>query len=298
MAHVVVRSWQETYRGLVPDDVLDDPGFLAARIQPWTAALTEDRSPQKRIAVAERGGRVIGVAMSGPPQDADAVWATQLYVLDVYADDHGTGAGAGLLDNVVPPTESAALWVGRPEPTRPGVLPQARLPSRWSKRRRSRDTSDTHGPRVAAGPPRSLRQLTVRREPGAGWRVVRPGLPYGDNVGGVSRPPGLDPGWCRRPSAARGASRGAVGSPDRPEAAVHIMRRTRRGAEWSVPGRRSEASAWPVPSPHRVAAKAPRRLDPVQLAALEVVDDVPCVPADAGQRLRGLGVQEVEPDEV
>lgn len=116
MAHVIVRSWQETYRGLVPDDVLDDPGFLAARKLFWTAALTDQSSRQKRIAVAERGGRVIGVAMSGPPQDADAVWATQLYVLYVYADDHGTGAGAGLLDHVVPSTESAALWVADPNP--------------------------------------------------------------------------------------------------------------------------------------------------------------------------------------
>lgn len=116
MAHVIVRSWQETYRGLVPDAVLDDPGFLAARKGFWTAALTDQSSAQKRIAVAERGGRVIGVAMSGPPQDADAVWATQLYVLYVYAEDHGTGAGAGLLEQVVPPTQSAALWVADPNP--------------------------------------------------------------------------------------------------------------------------------------------------------------------------------------
>ena len=31
MARVHVRCWQETYRGLMPDVVLDDPGFPAAR---------------------------------------------------------------------------------------------------------------------------------------------------------------------------------------------------------------------------------------------------------------------------
>jgi hypothetical protein len=31
MARVHVRCWQETYRGLMPDAVLDDPGFPAAR---------------------------------------------------------------------------------------------------------------------------------------------------------------------------------------------------------------------------------------------------------------------------
>ena len=29
MARVNVRCWQETYRGLMSDAVLDDPGFLA-----------------------------------------------------------------------------------------------------------------------------------------------------------------------------------------------------------------------------------------------------------------------------
>ena len=36
MARVHVRCWQETYRGLVPDAVLDDPGFPAARERMWT----------------------------------------------------------------------------------------------------------------------------------------------------------------------------------------------------------------------------------------------------------------------
>jgi len=39
MARVNVRCWQETYRGLKPDVVLDDPGLLAVRARFWTAAL-------------------------------------------------------------------------------------------------------------------------------------------------------------------------------------------------------------------------------------------------------------------
>ena len=116
MARVVVRSWQVTYRGLVPDAVLDDPGFVAARERFWTAALTDERFRANRVAVAERDGRLIGVAMSGPPLDADAAWTTQLYVLYVDAADHGTGAGAALLGSVVPAGESVALWVADPNP--------------------------------------------------------------------------------------------------------------------------------------------------------------------------------------
>jgi GNAT superfamily N-acetyltransferase len=116
MARVIVRCWQETYRGVVADAVLDDPGFLTARERFWTAALIDERYRENRVAVAERDGELIGVAMSGPPLDAAAAWARQLYVLYVHAADHGTGAGPALLNAVIDPEESAALWVADPNP--------------------------------------------------------------------------------------------------------------------------------------------------------------------------------------
>lgn len=116
MARVNVRSWRETYRGLMPDAVLDDPGLPTARERFWTAALTDERYRANRVAVAERAGELVGIAMSGPPLDADAAWARQLYVLYVLAADHGTGAGPALLAAVLDPGEPAALWVADPNP--------------------------------------------------------------------------------------------------------------------------------------------------------------------------------------
>jgi GNAT superfamily N-acetyltransferase len=116
MARVIVRSWQETYRGLMPDAVLDDPGFLTVREQFWTAALTDERYRENRVAVAEADGELVGIAMSGPPLDAASVWARQLYVLYVYAAHHGTGVGPALLEAVVDREESAGLWVADPNP--------------------------------------------------------------------------------------------------------------------------------------------------------------------------------------
>lgn len=116
MARVNVRSWRETYRGLMPDRVLDDPGFESARERFWTAILTEDRYRACRAAVAERGGEIIGIALAGPAEDPASPWRMQLYVLYVVAAEHGTGAGAALLDAVVDPHEPALLWVADPNP--------------------------------------------------------------------------------------------------------------------------------------------------------------------------------------
>jgi GNAT superfamily N-acetyltransferase len=116
MARVHVRCWQETYRGLMPDAVLDDPGFPAARERMWTEVLTSGRYRQNRVAVAERDDELAGIAMSGPPEDAAAGWRRQLYVLYVYAAGHGTGAGRALLEAVIDPAEPAALWVADPNP--------------------------------------------------------------------------------------------------------------------------------------------------------------------------------------
>jgi L-amino acid N-acyltransferase YncA len=114
MARVHATSWRQTYRGLMSDDFLDDPGLLTDRGQFWTAALTDKRYASNRVAVAEQTGQIVGIAMSGPPQDADSTWQTQLFVMYAYAAQHGSGVGRLLLDAVVDPNESAALWVADP----------------------------------------------------------------------------------------------------------------------------------------------------------------------------------------
>lgn len=116
MARVLVRSWRETYRGLMPDRVLDDPGLVKTRERFWTAALVEERYRANRIAVAQRNGEVIGVAMAGPPESPQPGVSLHLYVLYVLAAEHGSGAGAALLNAVLGPNEPAALWVADPNP--------------------------------------------------------------------------------------------------------------------------------------------------------------------------------------
>lgn len=116
MARVIVRSWRETYRGLMPDAVLDAPDFEGRRERFWIEVLTDQRFGAYRVAVAERGNEIVGVAMAGPPLDPGAAWSKHLFVLYVHAADHGSGAGSMLLNAVVAPEESVALWVADPNP--------------------------------------------------------------------------------------------------------------------------------------------------------------------------------------
>jgi len=116
MARVNVQSWRETYRGLMADEVLDDPGLTGLREEFWSDILTDERYRANRVAVAERGGDVIGIAMAAPTEGDDARWAMRLYVLYVVAVEHGSGAGGELLDAVIGPHDSALLWVADPNP--------------------------------------------------------------------------------------------------------------------------------------------------------------------------------------
>lgn len=114
LARAHVESWQETYRGLMPDAILDGPDFLERRERFWTSVLDDDQCREK--AVAEREGEVVGIALAGPPTDEDATWTMQLYVLYTYAAVHGSGAGSALLLAVLDPKTSAGLWVADPNP--------------------------------------------------------------------------------------------------------------------------------------------------------------------------------------
>lgn len=117
MARVHVQSWRETYRGLMRDELLDDPGLLASRERFWKVILTDPRYGENRVAVAESDGRVVGIAMSGMPADDEAsTWPVQLHVLYLLRSDQGTGLGRGLLDAVLSENAGASLWVADPNP--------------------------------------------------------------------------------------------------------------------------------------------------------------------------------------
>ena len=139
MARLHVDTWSETYRGIMPDDLLDAPDLLDRRQRMWTQILAEAAPKKFTSAVAESDGRMVGIAMTGPPEnnsgppendggsnDDDGPEHSQsgaarpesrhLYVLYAYRSMHGTGVGQDLLDAVIDPSVTTALWVADPNP--------------------------------------------------------------------------------------------------------------------------------------------------------------------------------------
>jgi len=132
LARVQGESWRLVYRGLMSDNVLDHPDFISYQTQVWTKALTTP-SAELKIAAALQDDQIIGVASSGPPRDDDATWDRQLYTMYVDAQYYGQGVGEALLDFVLKPDESAALFVAEANPRavafyrKHGFIPDGRI---------------------------------------------------------------------------------------------------------------------------------------------------------------------------
>jgi len=116
IARLHVETWRETYRGLMADEILDDPDFVGRRELFWRAALTDPRFPTNRVAVAHRDDSLVGIAIAGPATEAGTDCGWQLYVLYTSASIHGLGAGGALLDLVLEPRRATVLWVADPNP--------------------------------------------------------------------------------------------------------------------------------------------------------------------------------------
>lgn len=97
MARVHVGSWEATYRGLMPDAVIDRL-TVEVRTAAWTTALS-DPEPRTAAFVAEHGGELVGLSWVGPTrdQDLDAEKVGEVLALYVLADHWGHGHGKNLM---------------------------------------------------------------------------------------------------------------------------------------------------------------------------------------------------------
>ena len=118
IAELNVRSWQASYRGVFPDEFLDEMKTREQQLR-WLADITAEGS-SFRTTVVDNNGDVVGFAILGPVRDSDLDPSTahELYSLYVEPDRIGTGLGRLLMDDTLRylrsgPWTAAVLWTLR-----------------------------------------------------------------------------------------------------------------------------------------------------------------------------------------
>jgi GNAT superfamily N-acetyltransferase len=97
IAELQLRTWQEKYAGLVPDEALPDDVEAAAAA--WRSSLSSPGDARNRVMVALERNRVVGFAITGPAADPDCdpVADAELREFTVDPEERGRGHGSRLL---------------------------------------------------------------------------------------------------------------------------------------------------------------------------------------------------------
>lgn len=89
-------TWRASYRGLVPDALLD--GLADDRWEAGWRRAVDGLDPTRVVHVAERGGALVGIAGGGRARaGAPADHRGEVYVLYVHPAHQGQGIGSALL---------------------------------------------------------------------------------------------------------------------------------------------------------------------------------------------------------
>jgi GNAT superfamily N-acetyltransferase len=103
IAALQLRSWPETYAGVLPADAFPaGPEAVAASAAGWQQSLARPGDARNRVLVALERNRVVGFAILGPAEDPDCDPTSdgELRELTVDADERGKGHGSRLLQAV------------------------------------------------------------------------------------------------------------------------------------------------------------------------------------------------------
>src|SRR5919201_18489 len=87
------NTWRATYRGMMPDYVLDSLGYDGSRRRQMMAHL----HPGQFVLVAEHDGEVVGFVNGGRSRVEDAAHPGEIYAIYVLPSHHGHGHGAALM---------------------------------------------------------------------------------------------------------------------------------------------------------------------------------------------------------
>ena len=98
IAGVHVESWETTYRGIFPDEILDNHS-VEFRERQWGEAIERD---SESIFVAEnKNNEIIGFVMGGPNRSDYKEFEGELYAIYLVQEEQGQGVGRSLTQTLV-----------------------------------------------------------------------------------------------------------------------------------------------------------------------------------------------------
>lgn len=122
IARVRVTSWRATYRGIVPQDVLDR--MSVKEITGWMERTIASRAPGNcNLVSQDRSGQIVGFALGGPERVQVSEYEGELFALYILPDYLRIGIGRRLLLSMAgcllaQGMHSMVIWVLADNPAR------------------------------------------------------------------------------------------------------------------------------------------------------------------------------------
>jgi GNAT superfamily N-acetyltransferase len=122
IAMVHIDSWRTTYKGIIPDHVLDGLDYVRNNMR--MRDMLGDLGEMKCCFVADDDdGRIVGFAFGGPNREADTGYNAELYGIYLLKDYQGRGLGKRLVRKVAEwlakrNYDSMLVWVLEKNPAR------------------------------------------------------------------------------------------------------------------------------------------------------------------------------------
>jgi GNAT superfamily N-acetyltransferase len=121
IARVHVDSWRTTYRGLLPDDLLDNLSY-ESRAEGWERFIARGNFSDLSY-VAEEEGEIVGFVHGGPVREFPGEYTGEIYAIYLLASQHGKGTGRALFEQAATGLAERGfnnfmLWVLDGNPTR------------------------------------------------------------------------------------------------------------------------------------------------------------------------------------
>lgn len=123
IARIHVESWQSTYAGLLPSEVLVNLDTAQHEARWWRHVLGRFRRNHFVYVAEDADGEIVGFASAGPSREADLPYRGEVYTIYLRDDFHGRGIGKQLFASTVAGVQevrgpSVIVWCLSANPSR------------------------------------------------------------------------------------------------------------------------------------------------------------------------------------